>query len=188
MRPFKLKAFIAGVKALPITLGNIERALTDSIPIVEGQATATKLFGSHQHIPLLGNVYAISICEVGPGADFESRLIRTALVKALGEPTMEDMKDTSTQMFFMSDDQTIPRTRVHSVLGDRRIAQLCAPLNTEGRAAIDEALAAMEVLLRDIDAKVKAIMAILGKLPPESIVVANGVLMAIVREFGLKNR
>ena len=138
-------------------------------------------------MPLLGNIYAISIFEEGPNAVSERRLMRAALIKELGEPKLEDMKDTSLELFFMSDDQSIPRTRVHSVLGEERIAQHCAALSAEERAAIDEVLAAMEVLLRDIAGKAKATAAILSKLPPERVIVVNEALMGIIMEFAQKS-
>ena len=56
MPRFRLGQFLARVKALPVTLGHIERVLTDSIPTVEEQTGDIKLAGSHQYMPTLGNI------------------------------------------------------------------------------------------------------------------------------------
>ena len=112
--------------------------------------------------------------------------MRSALIRELGEPRVEDVRETGVQFFFMSDDQSIPRTEVHRRLGDKRLAELCADLSVEERVVIDEALAAMEVLLRNLPAKMTALREIMSKLPAERVGPVSVVLERITREFMMK--
>ena len=183
MPRFRLEKYLARVRALPVTIGHVERIMTDSIPAAEELTGALKLIATHIHVPLMGNAYSISIYDEGPEAPSERRVMRAALIRALGEPIVETENPDGCLLFFKSDDQRMPRTYVHKVLGDERLAQHCTALSRGERAIIDEALAAMEAHLRDIPRKRQAIMAIMAKLPRDRIPVVSNVLMAIVRDF-----
>ena len=93
MSKFSLHDYLDKVKTLPVTLGNMDRILAGKVPTVEEKTGDIRITASHQHVPVLGNVYVISITKEGPNADTECGLMRNALVRELGEPNMESMGD-----------------------------------------------------------------------------------------------
>jgi len=185
MRRFSLRQFLKRVRALPVTISDIERIQTDSIPAVEELTGALKLIATHIHIPVMGNVYAITIWEEAP-TTAELQEMRNGLVKELDEPTAEEEIPDGCRLFFRSENQRLPRTYIQKVLGDECLARLCAGLSQEERATVDEALVAMETFLRDIDRKIQAVMAILSKLPPDRIAIVNRTILNIVLAFRKK--
>lgn len=189
MPSFSLRKFLARMRALPVTIHDIERIQTDSIPAVEELTGALKLVATHMPIPVMGNVYSITVWEEKPGAFSERQAMRNALVKELGEPMSEEELSDGCRLFFRSENQRLPRTHVHKVLGEERLAKLCTAPRRGERVVVDEALVTMEMFLRDVDGKTRAVTTVLShKLPPERIPVVLGVIQIVVREFRAKTR
>jgi hypothetical protein len=189
MPSFSLRKFLARVRALPVTIHDIKRILTDSIPAVEELTGALKLVATHMPMPVMGNVYSIIVWEEEKGAFAERQAMRNALVKELGEPITEDELDDGCRLSFRSENQRLPRSHAHKVLGDVCLAKHCAALTKKERAAVDESLVAMELFLRDAEGKTRAVTAILlHRITSERIPLVIGVIQNITRDFARKNQ